>query len=203
MTVRKWNYMLRTLIVVLLVAVIGFTFVACGQNNSTPVKGVYYYDGEGENYQVTLSENFGFTLIANDDIRSGEYFYDGENMRLVFSKEEEAAATLKNGMFKLTYNGATFNMLQRINYTVSFDTDGGSTVPAQTVLNGKTANMPADPTRENSRFLGWYADSAFTAPFSFDTQIISQDTTVYARWASKAADQAEFIVNFDANYQGA
>jgi len=203
MTARKWNYLMKTLVVVLLVAVIGFTFVACGKNNSTPVSGVYYYEAEGEEYQITLSEDFGFVLDANGEIRSGEYFGDGTNLRLVFGKDDETTATLKDGVFKLTYGTATFNMLQRVNYTVTFNTNGGNAVDAQKVLNGKTATKPVDPTRANDRFLGWYVDSAFSAPFNFDTQIITQDTTVYANWEAEDPNQPEFVVSFDANYQGA
>ncbi len=203
MTARKWNYLMRTMIVVLLVAVIGFTFVACGKNNSTPISGVYYYEAEGEAYQITLSEDYGFVLDANGEIRSGEYFGDGKDLRLVFGKDDETTAKLENGVFKLTYGSATFNMLQRVNYTVTFNTNGGNAVAAQTVLNGKTATQPADPTRANDRFLGWYVDSAFSAPFNFATTIITQDTTVYANWEAKNPNQPEYVVNFDANYQGA
>lgn len=203
MTARKWNYLMRTMVVVLLVAVIGFTFVACGQNNSTPISGVYYYEAEGEAYQITLSEDYGFVLDANGEIRSGEYFGDGKDLRLVFGKDDETTAKLENGVFKLTYGGATFNMLQRVNYTVTFNTNGGNAVAAQTVLNGKTATQPADPTRANDRFLGWYVDSSFSAPFNFATTIITQDTTVYANWEAKNPNQPEYVVNFDANYQGA
>lgn len=203
MTARKWNYLMKTLVVVLLVAVIGFTFVACGKNNSTPVSGVYYYEAEGEAYQITLSEDYGFVLDANGKIRSGEYFGNGIDLRLVFGKDDETTAKLENGVLKLTYNGATLTMLQRVNYTVSFNTNGGNAVAAQTVLNGKTATQPADPTRANDRFLGWYVDSAFSAPFNFDTTIITQDTTVYANWEAKNPNQPEYVISFDANYQGA
>ena len=72
--------------------------------------------------------------------------------------------------------------LQLVKYTVSFDTDGGSTVTEQSVINGDKAAIPVSPTKDGYWFTGWYADSGFTTLFDFDTAI-SADTTVYARWA--------------------
>ena len=44
----------------------------------------------------------------------------------------------------------------RINrYTVTFDTDGGSEVDAQTVAYGEKAKTPADPTKTGYTFAGW------------------------------------------------
>ena len=44
----------------------------------------------------------------------------------------------------------------RINrYTVTFDTDGGSAVDAQTVAYGEKAKTPADPTKTGYTFAGW------------------------------------------------
>ncbi len=66
-------------------------------------------------------------------------------------------------------------------YTVSFETDGGSFVPAQSVAYGKTAYEPDDPYKNGSSFEGWYADPQLTQPFSFTTPI-TKDTVLYAKW---------------------
>ena len=66
-------------------------------------------------------------------------------------------------------------------YTVSFETDGGSAVPAQSVAYGKTAYEPDDPYKAGSSFEGWYADPQLTQPFSFTTPI-TKDTVLYAKW---------------------
>ncbi len=71
-------------------------------------------------------------------------------------------------------------------FTVTFDTDGGSEVAAQTVNENGKAAKPADPTKDvvngiSVPFLGWYSDSAKTTPFNFDAAITAT-TTVYAKW---------------------
>lgn len=68
-------------------------------------------------------------------------------------------------------------------YTVKFDTQGGSTIVDRTVKHGETVTKPADPTKADYDFADWYADSAFNNAFDF-TAPITADTTVYARWTT-------------------
>jgi len=67
------------------------------------------------------------------------------------------------------------------NFTVTFDTNGGSTIASQTVEEGLSATIPASPTKEGFTFVGWYADQNCTIAFNFNTAIIA-DTTIYAKW---------------------
>ncbi len=66
-------------------------------------------------------------------------------------------------------------------YTVDFDTNGGSVVPAQGVNEGGKATKPEDPTRDDYVFSGWYSDKELTTAFDFNT-VITKDTTIYAKW---------------------
>lgn len=68
-------------------------------------------------------------------------------------------------------------------YTVTFDVDGGSAVPSQSVRGGSTAEKPADPTKSLYEFDGWYEENTFTTEFDFD-EAITADTTVYAKWVT-------------------
>lgn len=68
-------------------------------------------------------------------------------------------------------------------YTVSFDTDGGSTVESQTIVTGNKATKPAlNPTKDGYNFKGWYKDSAHTNEFDFENDTITENTTIYARF---------------------
>lgn len=80
-------------------------------------------------------------------------------------------------------------------YTVSFVTDGGSEVAAQTVTSGNKATRPANPSKTGCTFAGWYTNNTFTTAFDFDTAITA-NTVLYAKW-----DIAEgyYKVTFDAN----
>ena len=66
-------------------------------------------------------------------------------------------------------------------YTVYFNTDGGTSIQSQILKPGAKAEKPADPERSPCTFGGWYSDNAGTKEFDFDTAINS-DTTIYAKW---------------------
>ena len=67
-------------------------------------------------------------------------------------------------------------------HTVSFDTDGGSAVAAQTVPYGKKAVFPDIPTKEKCVFEMWRTKTADKySEFDFSTPI-TQDLTLYALW---------------------
>lgn len=65
--------------------------------------------------------------------------------------------------------------------TVTFDTDGGSSVASVTLTEGETVSKPSDPTKAGHTFGGWYADKACTQAFDF-SKPIEGNVTVYAKW---------------------
>lgn len=68
-------------------------------------------------------------------------------------------------------------------YTVSFNTDGGSIVESQTVVTGNKATKPAvNPTKKGYNFVGWYTDNTYTTEFDFENTIITNNTTIYAKF---------------------
>lgn len=68
-------------------------------------------------------------------------------------------------------------------YTVSFDTDGGSTVESQTVVTGNKATKPTStPTKKGYNFVGWYTDNTCTTEFDFENTSITDNTTIYAKF---------------------
>ncbi|NLB82448.1 MAG: InlB B-repeat-containing protein [Clostridiaceae bacterium] len=65
-----------------------------------------------------------------------------------------------------------------VNVTVTFDTDGGSSVESQTIPFGTHANPPEAPTKEGFVLFGWYLDNE---PFDFGTPIES-NIIIIAAW---------------------
>ena len=72
------------------------------------------------------------------------------------------------------YSGPTY-------YTVTFNSNGGSTVTSQSVRSGNKVTKPADPTKEGYTFDGWYTTNSLTTEFDFNTAIYSS-RTLYAKW---------------------
>ena len=72
------------------------------------------------------------------------------------------------------------NQVMQKNYTVTFDSRGGSAVAKQTVEEGKYATKPADPTRAGFEFAGWYDEDGYE--FLFDTTGIWANRSLHALW---------------------
>jgi uncharacterized repeat protein (TIGR02543 family) len=88
----------------------------------------------------------------------------------------------------MVYNNMTvYANWTRIQYTVTFDADGGSpSTRTRTVTSGGSvgsANMPVDPARDGHDFGGWYIGSGSGTEFTGSTPVTG-DITVYARWIS-------------------
>jgi len=66
-------------------------------------------------------------------------------------------------------------------YTVTFDTNGGTMVNPVIAEHGKTVSKPADPTRTNYTFTGWYTAKSGGEKFDFAKPITS-NVTVFAQW---------------------
>lgn len=62
-------------------------------------------------------------------------------------------------------------------YTITFDSNGGSKVPAATYEFGADVTKPAAPTREGFNFIGWSPALPETMP--------ANDVTVVAQWEAK------------------
>lgn len=81
-------------------------------------------------------------------------------------------------------------------FTVTFDTDGGSTVAAQTVKEGEKAQKPTPPpTKTGFEFDNWYTAKTGGEVFDFDKEVTG-DVTVYARWTAVSAKTVTFKVNY-------
>lgn len=91
----------------------------------------------------------------------------------VYGSNDEAVVTITGGAFEdcgaFPYSFDEF--------TVTFDSDGGSAVPQQKLRNAP-AVKPADPKKSGYDFAGWYlGDTQYT----FDTNV-TKDITLKAHW---------------------
>lgn len=65
---------------------------------------------------------------------------------------------------------------------IHFDSNGGSLVEDMTSIVGEKITKPKDPIKEGFIFEGWYKNSTFTEMWNFDTDVVSEDLVLYAKW---------------------
>ena len=72
------------------------------------------------------------------------------------------------------------------NYTVKYDTDGGTEIVSETVEYNQTATKPENPQKTDYTFEGWFTSSdngttLSSTEYDFET-LITSDITLYAKW---------------------
>lgn len=76
---------------------------------------------------------------------------------------------------------ASWTEVIKNNYTVTFNSNGGSNVPNQTIEEGKKATKPSNPTREGYNFSVWLLNGNI---YDFNSSV-TQNITLVASWAQK------------------
>ncbi|MEK4371643.1 InlB B-repeat-containing protein [Paenibacillus sp. FSL R5-0473] len=66
-------------------------------------------------------------------------------------------------------------------FTVRFDSKGGSAVNAGTVEYNTKIAVPASPKRTGYKFGNWYSDEGLTSVYNFETPVTT-NFTLYAKW---------------------
>lgn len=67
-------------------------------------------------------------------------------------------------------------------FIVTFDSQGGSTVAAQTVEEGSLITKPTDPTQVGFTCAGWYKETAYQNAWNFEQNVVTSNITLYAKW---------------------
>lgn len=69
-------------------------------------------------------------------------------------------------------------------YTIRFDSNGGSKVSSQRVDRNDKLEEPDEPTRDGYIFLGWYTDKDLEDEYDFSDPV-KKSFTLYAKWEEK------------------
>lgn len=148
---------------------------------------IEYHVGEDVYYQVEQSPALATLKVPT----LGDYEFlkwtaaDGSD----FTNTNLRSITLtKNETIVLT---AVFN--EPIEYfTVSFETNNGSTIENVNVAKGGVIEKPLALTKDGYTFAGWYKSLDDTNAYDFDSKVLSS-FTLYAKWVEKRG------THFDSN----
>ncbi len=177
----------------------GYTFAGWFTDNGTfnneytfstmPLNGITLYAKWNiDGYTITYHLDYGingnnptsYTINTNDitleDATKEGYTFNGWYTEQEFINEIETIDTRLLQNFDL-YAKFTINQ-----YTISFNTNEGSTIAPITQDYNSAVSKPTDPTRDGYTFGGWFIDNGtFVNEYTFTTMPL-KGITLYAKW---------------------
>ena len=154
------------------------------------------YCSKGDKVALTAKENEGYTFLG---------WYDGDKLlttdkKYEFTMSKDINYQAKFANYTLTYSssnavyGTVSGVINKTSATVSFDSQGGSTVASQTVTETNGLEYPTNPTKSGYVFRGWYKYLTDTTPYDFSKEI-SDDLTLYAKWVQMNTGYSSTAIN--------
>ena len=165
------------------------------------LKGDYYTMEDGKEYTLAFEDAMKVTLNLANGANQATFAFDGAKATWTHDGKSATAELSADGnKLNVKVGSASYTFWRKIDFDVKFTVDGEVKKSSQT-LNGAVPEKPADPEKEGFYFVGWYKDAGFEESYSFETDIVTADTTIYGRFVQYA--ETEFKVNFDLCYEGA
>ena len=143
--------------------------------------------GDVSNSLTTISAGIYYGNVnSNGDLNGGTYYGKVTNK-----------GTVSGGVYYGGIQNESSGSVTGTYYKVSFNSNGGSSVPTQWFVNTnkEPALKPDDPTRDGYKFMGWYNGDT---KYDF-TQPVTKDITLTAKWVcSNVSTEAELKEAVDA-----
>ena len=148
------------------------------------------YDGKTDTIKVSdgkisslpVPEKDGYNFVGwfngNNEVKAGDTVTGNMTLKARFEKKSNDTTVTDN----------------TVKYSVTFDSNGGSKVSSQTVVENGKAKMPKAPTKTGYTFSGWTLDGK---SYDFGSKV-TKDITLVASW-KKNAETKEYTVTFDSN----
>ena len=167
----------------------------------------YFYRESTQNVPTTVSE---IPMRTEPDTRTGgaNYYCVQVLGKLVVNGVPQSGYYYKSLVPIISFGGHPINdnattdkdYIFNVNvvpaqFTVNFDSQGGSIVAEQSVEYDNLIQEPTVPTKEGYTFAGWYKEAACQNKWDFATEKMPANAvTLYAKWEANA-----YSVGFNAN----
>ena len=166
------------------------------------------FGGDGAIYAVVNVNNRRYVLKGSESewtvLNTNEAFDIGNTSEL--EARSTTILTIVNATdgVSVFYGDTGALYFQTAEYTVTFDSKGGSAVEPYKGQVWNAVPIP-QPTREGYTFAGWFTDEDCTTPWT-ETVIPAANITVYAKWTQGtedkyAADRAKALEQLEKSYR--
>ena len=136
-------------------------------------------------------DSYNATATKPADPTKEGFTFDGWYCEQTFENAMDWTAGIVRSM--TLYAKWTAVQVPVVNYTVTFNSNGGSAVQSQTVESGNVATAPADPVKNGFSFKGWYLGGAL---YDFATPVTS-NIALTASWQENTAPVVNRTVVFN------
>lgn len=104
---------------------------------------------------------------------------------------EDFLVSLSDGSGSYKCEANTLTVILSTACTVKFETSGGTSIDSMTVIYGELLSRPATPVREGKRLVGWFKDIHLNEEWNFETDKVTGNMTLYAKWVDAEPEQSE------------
>ncbi|MDR1132285.1 MAG: DUF1593 domain-containing protein [Oscillospiraceae bacterium] len=160
----------------------------------------YYWDagtyGDDVPYEDDTDGKLTFTVPADAE--------DGDTIHMILTATDDGEQGLSRYQRVIVTVGEPNQPIgggggATTTYTVTFDSNGGSTVASQSIKSGETAGTPVNPTRAGYTFTGWYTDAACTDKYDFSTNV-TRNLVLYAGWKKDDVHGSGYFTDDDGHW---
>ena len=154
-------------------------------------------------YEVTFSSNGGttvnkITVVEGQLLNKPADPTKDKHIFIGWFKDEELQIPWNFTTDKVTQNLTLYAKWEqepaKATYEVTFSSNGGTTVNKITVVEGQLLNKPADPTKDKHIFIGWFKDEELQIPWNFETDNVTTNLTLYAKWEKNQGVEVEVLL---------
>ena len=175
----------------------GCTFAGGSSSTMQKKSGrIFYqnYDGTNGvkfvNSVSTVKNNTTLSNVSNRTVVTPTYSYTAltaaNAVTAVTNTTCGAGATLKVSTGGVVTSGCDGGEVTNT-YTVTFNVNGHGTAPAAvTAAENTTISAPTAPTASGYTFGGWYKEAACTNAWNFSSDVVTANTTLYAKWTASS-----------------
>ena len=139
---------------------------------------------ENPKKRYLLEENPSVALVYDENGDSGNYMMFTADIEVPESLSYLPMLAIRknaNALQSLFIDTVSVEKLR--DCTVTYETNGGSSVEKATVQIHEKVFDPGEPYKEGYEFLGWFTNSKFTGNrWNFDKDTVESDMTLYANW---------------------
>ncbi len=150
------------------------------------------FDGQNGGLEQTKTAEYNTTITAPTAPTRTGYTFVG------WYKDAAGQTAWNFATDKVTADTILYAKWNINKYSVTFNSQGGSTVAAVTADYNSIISQPSSPTKTNYGFVGWYKDAEGQTAWNFETDKVTSNVTLYAKWiAIPVAPKAKAVSSSD------